>query len=400
MGSNSELPIVVVGGGLGGLCAATGLGNDGHPVLVLEQAAEIEPIGYGIQLGPNVFKVFNALGVSEQVLAASNLPPALVMPDADSGKTLIEVSLTSPTYKERFTHPYVVIHRADLHNVLLEKCQQTPNVELSVNTTVTGFEEAGDHVKVICADGKIIKAAALIGADGLKSRIRQALGHKDELVPNGYVAHRTLIDMKDVPKELAHTEDVVLWAGPGYHVVHYPLRHSSIFNIVSVFRNPATGHGENPEGYAKDLEQVYANAQPVLKKLLSMMNLDRRWVLSDRDPIRNWTRGRVTLLGDAAHPAYQSFAQGAGMAIEDAGCLVKILQQTNYDYEKAFIDYEKARVTRAARLVLESRMLWEFYHAEGLARDVRNQEISERTPDDTYRCLNWVWSGDPLLRSA
>ncbi len=392
--SEQDKPVIVAGGGLGGLSVALALSQDGRQVQVLEQAPEISPIGYGIQIGPNVFKVFDRLGLSGAVKAASDFPPSLVMPDADSGETLLRLSVTSERYRQRFVHPYIVIHRADIHNILLDACRSTSGVELIVNATVTGFEDSGnDGVRVHCTDGRQFDGAALIGADGLNSRVRGQLVGEEPPRPNGYVAHRTIIEMKNVPADLPHQRDVVLWAGPGYHVVHYPLRHGTIFNIVAVFKDPAPGSGDQRAMYEEELRKVYARAHPALRSLLSMMDLERRWVLADRDPIRQWTQGRVTILGDAAHPTFQSYAQGAGMAIEDAACLADVLRHLDYDYERAFKEYPKRRLLRSARVQLGSRQLWDFYHAEGIAREVRNAELQERVEDDYYNCLSWIWSG-------
>ncbi|WP_322034012.1 FAD-dependent monooxygenase [Paraburkholderia sp. J76] len=395
---NANLPLVVVGGGLGGLSLALALGRNGRRVHVLEQASQISPIGYGIQLGPNVFKAFDRLGISETVKATADCPVSLVMPDADSGETLARVPLRSSKFYQRYTNPYIVIHRADIHNILLDACRRTPGVELTVNATAAGFEDRGSEgVRVTCEDGRIFDGAALIGADGIKSRVRNYVAGETPARSVGYVAHRTIIDMKDVPAHLPHQQDVVLWAGPGYHVVHYPLRHGTIFNIVAVFKDPAPGHGDMRVTHEEDVKHVYANAHPALKKLLSMMNLERRWVLADRDPIRTWSRGQVALLGDAVHPTLQSLAQGAGMAIEDAVCLADLLQNMDYAYEGAFKEYQRRRLVRSARIQLGSRELWEVYHAEGIAREVRDAELEGRSEDDYYQCLDWVWKGDPCL---
>lgn len=391
-----DLPIIVAGGGLGGLSFALALGRNGRPVHILEQAPQISPIGYGIQLGPNVFKAFDRLGISEKVKAAADFPLSLTMPDADSGQTLVQVPLTSEKFHQRFSDPYIVIHRADIHNILLDACRRTPGVELTVNATAVDFEDRGnDGVRVICADGRSFDGAAVIGADGINSKVRHYVAGEVPARSVGYVAHRTIIDMKDVPADLPHQQDVVLWAGPGYHVVHYPLRNRSIFNIVAVFKDPAPGQGVLRVTYAEDVQHVYAQAHPALKKLLSMMDLERRWVLADRDPIRQWTRGRVALLGDSVHPTLQSLAQGAGMAIEDAVCLADLLQSMDYDYQRAFNEYPRRRLVRSARIQLGSRELWEFYHAEGIAREVRDAGLKERGEDEYYDCLEWIWKGDP-----
>lgn len=393
--STQRETILVAGGGLGGLATAAALGQTGRHVTVLEQASEISAIGYGIQLGPNVFKVFDRLGISDEVKAASGFPSALAMLDADSGKSLLHVPLTSDEYKQRFEHPYVVIHRADIHHILMAACQRIPGVDLITDASVIKHEDLGDSVRVHCSDGRSFQGTALIAADGLKSRTREALIGDGGPKPIGYVAHRTIVDMKDVPAGIPHVDDVVLWGGPGYHVVHYPLRGGTLFNIVAVFKDPAPSHGDRYVTHAEDVEHVYENAHPVLKQILSMMNLERRWVIGDRDPIRKWSHGRVTLLGDAAHATLQSYAQGAGMAIEDAGCLADLLSQ--YDCPQAFEEFSKRRVVRTARIQLGSRLVWEFYHAEGIARDVRNAELAERPQGDSYNCLEWIWKGDPSV---
>ncbi len=399
--NRSADPIIVVGGGLGGLSVALALGRQGHAVQVLEQAVEISPIGYGIQLGPNVFDAFDRLEVSNALLAVADTPPALTMPDAESGETLLRVPLQSAEFDARWKRPYVVVHRADIHKVLLDACEAMDGVTLTVNATFTGYTDLGEAgVEVRCEDGRVFKGAALICADGIKSRARTQLAGEDPLRPTGYVAHRTIFDIDQIPLDLPHRNDVVLWSGPGYHLVHYPLRKGTLFNAVAVFKDPGLSKGEGHENYKVDVDHVYANAQPLVKQVIAKMDLERRWHLSDRDPIRRWSQGRVTLLGDAVHPTLQSYAQGAGMAIEDALCLADLIQAKNCDYAAAFAEYQRTRLIRTARIQLGSRELWEFYHAEGIAREVRNAKLTESKCADFYDCLSWIWNGDPALKKA
>lgn len=386
-------PILIVGGGLGGLSAGLALARGGRQVQIFEQAQEIAPIGYGIQLGPNVFPIFDELGVTDAVMRYSHLPPSLIMMDALTGERLIKIPVNNARFKERFKHPYVVIHRADIHNVLLDACKAQPGIELNVATPIAGFEDHGRSVKAIAEDGRAFEGVALIGADGLRSRIRERIA-PDEPKPIGYVAQRTIIAMKDVPADLPHQDDVVLWAGPGFHVVTYPLRGRTIFNVVAVFRS-SNAHNDKVTDYAAEVESVYRDSQRPLKALLKMLNLERRWLLADRDPIRNWSRGCVTLLGDAAHPTLQSYAQGACMAIEDAICLAHLVEGAKGSYEEVFQEYGRQRLVRTARVQLGSRSLWEFYHAEGIARDVRNAEAVSQSAEDRYNCLAWLWDGIP-----
>ncbi|WP_036593156.1 FAD-dependent monooxygenase [Ottowia thiooxydans] len=396
MKAAKDKPVIVAGGGLGGLSVALALGQAGHCVQVLEQAPEIAPIGYGIQLGPNVLKAFSQLGLASIVKAACDYPQSLVMPDAESGDVLLRIPLNGEAYIQRFGEPYIVIHRSAIHDILLEACSRQEGVELIVNSQVDNFRDEGeDGVSVTTTDGRRFEGSALIGADGVKSRIRALIQGETAPRDTGYVAHRTVMPMSQTPAGLPHLQDVVLWSGPGYHVVHYPLNQGTVFNAVAVFRNPAPGV-EDPKQYVAQVQQVYGAAHPSLKKVIELMDLQKRWPLADRDPFRTWSCGRVTLLGDAVHPTLQSYGQGAGMAVEDAVCLAGLVNDSGGDFEKAFAEYPKRRLVRSARIQLGSRHLWEFYHAEGIAREVRNAELKERTDQSFYDCLSWIWDGDPM----
>jgi salicylate hydroxylase len=389
-----DKPVLIVGGGLGGLGTALALAQAGLRVHVLEQAREISPIGYGIQLGPNVFKVFDRLGVTPAVRAACDYPTALVMPDVVSGEVLMRIPLTTDAYRQRFSAPYVVIHRSTIHDILLDACRRQPGIELTVNATVVDVQDDGTAgVRAVTAEGVQHEGCALIGADGVKSRIRNLIVPDVPARDTGYVAHRTILPMAAAPRDLRHLDEVALWSGPGYHVVHYPLQHGELFNVVAVFRNPAPGV-DDPARYEAQVRAIYANVHPALKNVLALMDLEKRWPLTDRDPFRPWHRGRVALLGDAAHPTLQSYAQGAGMALEDAVCLADQVVASGGDFERAFGDYARRRLVRCARIQLGSRELWEFYHAEGIAREARDAALAERTEADSYRCLDWIWNGD------
>src|SRR5437660_1309243 len=289
----TDTPILIAGGGLGGLTTALALGRKGRPVQVLEETAEVGAIGYGIQLGPNVFPMFTALGITDAVLDICLFPNAALMLDALTGEEIARVP-TGRAFRDRFQHPYVVLHRGDLHNVLIDACRRLPAIEIVPSTRIAGFNDLGDHVVVMSEDGRRFEGAALIGADGLRSRVRAELLGNGEPRPIGYVAHRTIVPMTSVPDDVRRTE-VVLWAGPGFHIVHYPLRAGSLFNIVAVFKTSAYLERGDIERHRADLERAYANSHPSMKALLSMMDLSRRWAVSDRDPIRHWSRGRVTL---------------------------------------------------------------------------------------------------------
>ena len=387
--------ILIAGGGLGGLTAALALGRKGHAVRVLEQAQQFAPIGYGIQLGPNVFPMFDRIGVTAAVMREATIPNNILMLDALSGEEVTHIP-TGANFRARFTHPYIIIHREDIHRVLIEACAAVPTIVMEGGAGVAGFEETREGVRVALEDGRAVEGAALIGADGLRSAVRAGLVTEGEPKPIGYVAHRTIVPMGELPAHIPYRDEVVLWGGPGFHIVHYPLRHGTLFNIVAVFRTATFAERLDPAAYTAEVRKTYAESHPVMKALTDMMDLGRRWIIADRDPIRHWGRGRVTLLGDAAHPVLQSFAQGACMAIEDGVVLAELVELAGGDFAGAFERYQKTRLLRTARLALESRAIWSFYHAEGIARDVRNDTCSRWGDDDLFGCLAWLYDGIEL----
>ena len=384
-------PILIIGGGLGGLTTALALAQRGLASRVLEGAPEFGAIGYGIQFGPNVFHVLDRIGITAAVMEKADCPPAVLMRDAFTGDELVRMS-TGASFRGRFKHPYIIVHRIDLHNALLDACKGVPEIELVPDAMVTGFEERDSAVAVATADGDSFRGPALVAADGIRSLARAKLIGDGEPRPIGYVAHRTIVPMSELKADV-HRHEVVLWGGPGFHIVHYPLRHGTLFNIVAVFRTSTHGERGDVGTYRAELQHTYRDAHPAMRELLAMMDLGRRWQVGDRDPVRHWSKGRVVLLGDAAHPPLQSLAQGACMAIEDGLCLAELIHAAGGDFAGAFRRFEAARILRTSRVQLESRALWDFYHAEGIARDVRNQTVAAWDEEHMLRCLAWLYDG-------
>jgi 2-polyprenyl-6-methoxyphenol hydroxylase-like FAD-dependent oxidoreductase len=392
LAANNET-ILVVGGGLGGAAVALALARKGFGVRLMEQAPEFGVIGYGIQLGPNVFPMFDRLGVSDAVLQQAIRPKAVLMVDWIDGGEIARIP-TGDSFVRRFKRPYIVIHRVDLHRILLDACEREANVELMPLTGAASFDDNGDRVRLTTADDRVIEGAALIGADGLRSTIRQQMFDEGEPRTIGYAAHRTIVPMADVKFDVDR-DDVVLWSGHGFHIVHYPLRGGTLFNIVTVFRTSNEAAPSDTSSPHPDLDRVYRDSHPTMKALWAMMDLSHRgWVSSDRDPIRRWSKGRVTLLGDAAHPTLQTLAQGACMAIEDAACLAELMGMAGGDFARAFRAYESARYLRTARIQFESRYLWDnFYHVGGIEREVARRTWESRTEQDMFDCLAWIYDG-------
>jgi salicylate hydroxylase len=229
---SAKRPILIVGGGLGGLTAALAVARHGQAVCVLEGAPAFGAIGYGIQFGPNVFHVLDRIGVSDAVLEKADSPPAVLMIDALNGKEVTRVP-TGASFRARFKYPYIIIHRIDLHNVLLDACRCNPLVTLVADAMVSGFADHGDQVTVVTEDGRSFEGALLIGADGIRSRTRGQLLVDGGPLANGFMAFRTIVPMGDVTAEIQR-DIVALWGGPGFHIVHYPLRHGTLFNIAAV----------------------------------------------------------------------------------------------------------------------------------------------------------------------
>lgn len=213
----TDRAVLIAGGGIGGLTAALALARNGVPVRVLEQTAELGAIGYGIQLGPNVFPMFERLGLTAAMLKQSIVPRACVMFDALTGAEVARIP-GEETLRARFGAPYIVIHRVDLHGVLLDACKATTGIALESNITVTGYEQDGESVTVTAADGGKISGAALIGADGLRSVIRAQMLNDGEPKPVGYVAHRSIVPMDEVPAGVQRDVSAI-WIGPSFHQI-------------------------------------------------------------------------------------------------------------------------------------------------------------------------------------
>lgn len=396
---SSRDPVIVVGGGIGGVATALAFARQGWPVRLLEQAEQIGAIGYGVQLGPNVVPMLRALGVEEAARRAAYLPTQLRLHDMNSGETLFDIPLRTAAFDARYGgSPYMAIHRVDLHELLVAACRRHPGIDLNQSTTVARFDHTDSGASVTTSDGRTIAGAAVIAADGLRSCLRAQLHPNDSSRDTGYVAHRTIVPMADAPASIRQHTGVIMWTGPGFHVIYYPLRDRSEMNIVVVVHVPAGVAAEDNVGYREHLATITAQARPEVRDVLALVNLERRWSIADRNPVRQWSEGCVTLLGDSAHATLQSLAQGAGMALEDAALLPSLVARFEGDFAHAFKAFEQQRFLRTARVQLESRALWEQYHCDGAQAEVRSAQWRERTAEDFHRCLDWLWKPDlPLV---
>ncbi len=299
------------------------------------------------------------------------------------------------TLEHRYGYPYAVIHRGDLHQVLLEACRAQPTLELRVATRVDGFEDRGDHVAVQVASGETLEGAALVGADGVKSVVREQLAGAGNAPQDlGYTAYRVVCPRDAIADDLFQRQ-VTLWAGPGYHMMHYPLRRDTLFNIVAVFRSRRLPAGLPGAGDPDELHEIFAPAHEKMHRLLGLVDTSRHWEISVMEPVAQWCRGRVALLGDAAHAMLQAMAQGACQAIEDGVWLAEYVQLHGADFPAAFQAYQQARQLRAVRLQYQSRFYWEVFHAAGVYADLRKQLLN-RTADEAIESLAWLYERSPF----
>jgi salicylate hydroxylase len=389
--ASSTDPILIAGGGIGGLAAALALAAKGWRTHVFEQSSKFGEIGAGIQLGPNVFKMFDRMGLADLVRAVTFLPENLIMRDAVSGDEVTRIAVGSALYRERYKYPYGVIYRADLHRILLDACWASPLIELATSCKVTGYRDTGARVSVTLADGNSVEGSALIGADGLWSSVRAQMLNDGPPRVSGHIAYRAVLPMAEVPAEW-RTNSVVLWGGTKHHLVHYPLRHGDIFNLVAVFHSNRYEEGWDTYGDPAELDRFFEGSHPQVMGLLGKINAWKMWVLCDREPVKTWTSGRVTLLGDAAHPMLQYLAQGACMAVEDAVVLADSVA-ANADVAAAFKAYEAARYLRTGRVQLTARFYGDFYHAGGVTAEVRNALFGKRTPQQALEGMAWLYDG-------
>jgi 2-polyprenyl-6-methoxyphenol hydroxylase-like FAD-dependent oxidoreductase len=388
---SQALPILIAGGGIGGLTAALVLSRHGYRVCLIEQAREFKEIGAGIQLGPNAFKLFDRLGITDEISSTAVFPDSLLVMDSITAEEVTRIPL-GEKFLGRFRYPYALIHRADIHSVLLQACRSSPLITLVTSQKVVRFEDDGDHVVAHTEDGTSFEGAALIGADGLWSTIRATVVGDGAPRVSGHIAYRAVLATKEVPLHL-RIPSMTLWAGPRNHLVHYPLRGGELFNLVAVFHSDRYREGWDSAGDPAELKKRFQDVVPDVQTMLGKIESWRMWVLCDREPVKNWSHGRVTLLGDAAHPTLQYLAQGACMAIEDAVVLAEEIARAAGDHAKAFEAYQERRYLRTGRVQLTARLYGEFFHAAGASREIRNQFLRERTAEEARESVGWLYDG-------
>ena len=387
-------PILIAGGGIGGLAAALGLAQKGFRSILLEKASQLGEIGAGIQLGPNAFHAFDYLGVGEAARNMAVYIDQLRLMDALSAEEITHIDL-GDVFRARFGNPYAVVHRGDLHGVFLKACRDSELIDLRVSSEVVGYDQDGSSVTARLANGERVAGSLLIGADGLWSNVRKQVAGDGAPRVSGHTTYRSVIPTEQMPEDLRWNA-ATLWAGPKCHIVHYPLSGWKVFNLVVTYHNdapePVAGKPVSEEEVMRGFAHVHERAQNIIRHGTNW----RLWVLCDRDPTERWIDGRVALLGDAAHPMLQYFAQGACQAMEDAVCLSHMLA-AHKDHTAALEAYRAQRFPRTARVQLLSRAIGEhIYHPAGDHARLRNAIMGAKSREEWYGDLAWIYGGTGL----
>ena len=397
MSARNAKPVVVAGGGIGGLAAALALAYKGFRVLVLEQAREFGEIGAGIQLAPNAWHAIDALGVGELVKKEAVFIEHVLMMDGVTGETVIDIPLDG-RFAKRFGNPYAVTHRADIHGALLDGCRASPLIELRANARVEGFDVDSSDVEVHLKNGEPVEACALVGADGVRSVVREKIVGDGEPPASGHMCYRAVLTVDQMPKDLRWAA-ATLWAGHNTHIVHYPLRGWKLFNLVATVVRPHSMSGHNEEAPPEEVLPLFAHNCEKPMSILRVPKSFKRWMLRFREPVANWSAGPVALLGDAAHLMLQYFAQGAATALEDAVCLGACADEADGDFPAAFRAYNEKRLVRASRVQISAKLLGMLFHApDGVERLVRNSMYQGRPAERYYDALDWIFTPPDYVR--
>lgn len=386
--------MLIAGGGIGGLAAAAGLAQKGIRSIVVEQASKLGEIGAGIQIGPNAFHCFDYLGVGEVMRGQAVYIDALRLMDARSGDEITRIDLGAD-FRTFFGNPYAVIHRADLHRVLLDACTSSPLVDIRTDHRVTGYDQDASSA-TLHLDGKPdIRGRALIGAEGLNSPIRSQMLKDGPPDISGHTTYRSVIPTEQMPEDLRWNA-ATLWAGPKCHIVHYPLKGGKMYNLVVTYHRDLKEAVSGRPVSKQDVMQGFEHIAPRAQKIIRHGDNWKMWVLCDRDPVSNWVDGRVALLGDSAHPMLQYFAQGACMAMEDAVCLSHCCSAFD-DVGTALQEYQGRRLVRTARVQMNSRLVGDYiYHPDDAKAAVRNAVMSGMSAQDWRNQLHWLYGSNGL----
>ena len=390
-----QLPVLIAGGGIGGLATALALLRQGFPVVVYEQAPAFGEIGAGVQISANGARCLFALGLERALQECWSEPLGKEVRVWNSGETwkLFDLGVAS---RARYGAPYFMIHRGDLHRILLEAVRALAPDAVVPGAQAEGFAQDADAVTLALADGRRVMGCALIAADGVHSRIRNQLFGEQRADFIGCVAWRGLLPVAVLPERLRRAVGTN-WVGPGGHVVHYLVRGGTLLNIVGLIeRDDWRVESWTAQGTTEECLNDFPGWHPDIQLMFRNVATPYKWALLGRSPLARWSEGRVTLLGDAAHPTLPMMAQGANMAIEDAIVLARCFDLDRGYAAAALARYERARRERTSRIVNAANDNAKRFHNPALATSegARRYVDSEWQEDKVKARYDWVFDYD------
>lgn len=385
--------ILIAGAGIGGLSAAIALARDGIALQVLERAKVHSTDGAGIQLGPNATRILDEWGVLDRLSSKAVICEGIAIGDGLTGEHLATVPF-GETARRRYGAPFLLVHRSDLHHALAETARNLSGVEITMDCEVMAYQQFPDEI-VLTTTKDTVSGRALIAADGLWSRLRPQIDAGAALQFTGKTAWRTLVNRDDLPEPLRGPW-TGLWLGKNAHLVHYPVCGGEKINVVAVTgeRRGEGTEGWNQEADPQSLLACFESWDDSIAHIVRSGARWRKWSLYYQPPLRTWTQGSVTMIGDAAHPVLPFLAQGGALAIEDAAVLVKVLKEFGGNPRYAFRQFERVRIERTARTGYESRRMGAIYHMGGVLRLARNMVLRRQSPDALLKRLDWLYRFD------
>lgn len=393
--------ILIVGGGIGGLAAALACARQGAQPHVVERAKVFSEVGAGVQMGPNVTKTLFAWGLEKALREVACTPDRLHIRDTQSGAGLGVLRLGQRSMAA-YGAPYLTLHRADLHRILLQQVTHSGAAKLSLGCEIERVRDDESHLTVsgrALTEGifETLTTEAMVGADGLWSATRQHVVAGTPPRVSGMLAYRALLPLQNLPERL-RTQDVTVWVGPKVHVVLYPVRGGECLNLVVIVHGqpPASLEVWDHAANQRDLDLAVGPVHADLRNVLDAVGAWRLWPLCDRPPLRSsqeMAKGRIALLGDAAHPMRPFLAQGAGMAIEDAAQLGACWARADLQVPQRWQLYADARWARNARVQQRSIRNGEIFHLKGPLRWGR--DMAMRMFGESLMDLPWLYAGPP-----
>lgn len=403
--------IIISGGGIGGASGALALALRGADVTLYERAPEFKEVGAGLQIGPHGVKMLEKWGLKEKAVASGYLPDNMQFRDAITRETILTMDF-GEQFREHYGAPYLVIHRSDLLNLLVEAAREA-GATLHNGIQVEGADTREDGVTVHLRhrgddSTEDLEADLLVAFDGIHSVFRKELC-QDEPVPSAYVAYRGTSVLPEDP-DMKGLNSVIGYIGPRCHFIQYPLRGGELLNQVAVFQSPRyldslINGTEVPEDWGNndEFKGAFDHTNEFIQGRLGSMWLDTWWQMSDREPLPDWVvSDRVIVMGDAAHPPLQYIASGAVMAMEDSECLALYASEAavggEVNWGEVLREVSDERAPRTSRIQQTSRFWGELWHVDGLSRLIRNETFRNAEKSGWYRYADWLWDYDAARR--